>query len=789
MSWGLWGLHTAAQHATWQRTPEGHHVWDSDDLDDAHGWRNFIQDGTDKPVYLYRVQPHTPPVFDSDDTGHSTSSAVVKELVHDPTAPSPHTASTDGIRYAHVIEADVAEDLLRLAMGWRGDAPQDLTFKHVHDPESSSFMGQDKLTAHTPDGGEVGQLHWLPSGEISWISVNGDHTGRDIGRAMVDHAITHHHPDIHHSSELTPSGRRWVEQNPIGQTTARLAMPAPLPQGIQFRPFDRGDEISQQLGWKHPNVSHQIGPGVAAYLPGNHVPVGHIEWLDDRDADVAEQFGEPPINPGEVSYINVDDPLRRQSIGTALFDHAQAHEPRVHHSEDRTELGKRWVNHEQSRNSVTAGLVRTAAELAHEYAQQLHDEFHDWARNDADWLHGGKTTDIPDYTRPMGGPLCYWENIEKFLKDRYPAVHRDYRFGEETARPVLDNKRVTFPPMHAGDHEPYETGPEAVARHGYDPKQVAAGMMYLHTWSHGGQPTGYEREQKLLSRDLDRLTDVFDKRQQMQQGYEERQTTAGLHGDLPENITFQHHSDDSPPFPDVIDPRMTVWAADSGTVSAHDGDQMIGYMRWRTDNHPRRKGEIKEIRVHPDYQRRGVGTAMFDWVTDKIDPDLKHSNNLSDEGRAFADAEDARPLAQERYEAWRNGQPMPKRFAMAWDEWSPQIKHMEPVPGDGYSSSGDLGIYYIDHNAETGGNEDDSQLAYSVLPNHVDVHGIYTNDKFRERGVAESMMRRLHQDYPDHQIRPGNMTNDGQAFHDRMLDKEPDARGVITAGRNGDPRR
>ncbi len=448
---------------------------------------------------------------------------------------------------------------------------------------------------------------------------------------------------------------------------SRLAMPAPLPQNLTFHHHTDVDTVPDETGydedndeyWEYPRF---FPPAVEARVNGEYV--GHITW---------DVIGHPDVD-GLVTDINVEEPHRRHGIATALFDEARRIEPKIHHSPERTELGKKWVDYEESRNArhaavtqnlvdrlhgefkdwhrqqpkgsifgggmigginewpnierflkdrypaahrgldmgyeeaghvlldghspmpymvdsgmdtrpyetgpeaeathgydpkeIAAGmlllhnktdrlrgdmsqedqarlndiaqkryqmqraheqrqqlgaLIKTAAELAHEYARQLHDEFHDWARNDADWLHGSKTTDVPDYTKPMGGPLCYWENVEKFLKDRYPAVHRDYRFGEETARPVLDNKRVTFPPMHAGDHEPYETGPEAVARHGYDPKQVAAGMMYLHTWSHGGQPTGYEREQKLLSRDLNRLTDIFDKRQQMQRTYEQRQ--------------------------------------------------------------------------------------------------------------------------------------------------------------------------------------------------------------------------------------------------------------------------
>ena len=170
--------------------------------------------------------------------------------------------------------------------------------------------------------------------------------------------------------------------------------------------------------------------------------------------------------------------------------------------------------------------------------------------------------------------------------------------------------------------------------------------------------------------------------------------TAGLHGDLPENITFQHHPAGFDPFPDVIQPNVPV-SSSYPTVSAHDGDKMIGHIQWRDDGHPRRDNEIWDLRVHPDYQRRGVGTALFDWTTDKINPDLKHSDNLSDEGRAFAEAENRRPLADERYEAWRNGQPMPKRFA-AFDpdalheQARTELGHLNNYLRDGVHSGVDM---------------------------------------------------------------------------------------------------
>jgi hypothetical protein len=181
-----------------------------------------------------------------------------------------------------------------------------------------------------------------------------------------------------------------------------------------------------------------------------------------------------------------------------------------------------------------------------------------------------------------------------------------------------------------------------------------------------------------------------------------------------------------------------------------------------------------------------VATALFDWTTDKINPDLKHSNNLSDEGRAFAEAEDRRPLAEERYEAWRNGQPMPKRFAMAWDHWAPQIK-------GGCDNGCDhdrmmMGEYSIDHPNGSGPQPGDLmpgikgrsllQFAHDIGASgkpELYVSGVHVDENHRRDGVAEALMRRLHQDHPTTPINPGFTTDDGQGLLDGLKKRVPGA--------------
>lgn len=171
---------------------------------------------------------------------------------------------------------------------------------------------------------------------------------------------------------------------------------------------------------------------------------------------------------------------------------------------------------------VLQGVHKTAADLVKDYTDNLYKEFHDWATQ-----RGVVPVGFPaghedewDYTKPMGGPLTYWDNIEGFFKERYPEAYRGFNMAEEKARPLMDTGYCGWSDQ-TRQAKPYETGPEAEAKYGYDPRQLAAGMMYLHTWSHSQNPqTGWRGDK--LSRDIDRLSDIFQKRVDMQEKARQR---------------------------------------------------------------------------------------------------------------------------------------------------------------------------------------------------------------------------------------------------------------------------
>lgn len=100
--------------------------------------------------------------------------------------------------------------------------------------------------------------------------------------------------------------------------------------------------------------------------------------------------------------------------------------------------------------------------------------------------------------------------------------------------------------------------------------------------------------------------------------------TAGANGDLP---------------PMTMEPFDTPWS--NGIMARHAGDgRPLGHLHWYPD------GEIETVRTHPDFLRRGVGTAMlkhaqaYPNVYESGKP-IHHSNELTGAGRGWANSDPA----------------------------------------------------------------------------------------------------------------------------------------------------
>ena len=142
---------------------------------------------------------------------------------------------------------------------------------------------------------------------------------------------------------------------------------------------------------------------------------------------------------------------------------------------------------------------------------RLQSEFTDWWNN----LKSGNAIWKP--------PFDDWGHIEDFLKENYAAAHRGLDMGMEAAQPLIDEQARG----HFGDHVPlkdyYPSGPEAIAEYGYDPKEIAAGMLLLHNEAHG-------HREDLAQMDHDRLYEIAQKRYKMQRDFEQR--AAGVDQDV-----------------------------------------------------------------------------------------------------------------------------------------------------------------------------------------------------------------------------------------------------------------
>lgn len=278
-----------------------------------------------------------------------------------------------------------------------------------------------------------------------------------------------------------------------------------------------------------------------------------------------------------------------------------------------------------ARDRVTA-QAKTAPDLVKDYTDSLSKEFHDWAKEQpyvpVGFLKDDPLVKNPDYSQPMGGPLAYWENIEGFLQDRYPAVHRGFAYGQESAAATLDGQRVNFPPRHEGFHPPYETGPEAVEKYGYDPRQVAAGFMYLHSLSHS-------RAQR-IPRDIDRLSEIFQKRQQMQRDYEKRQVTAGYGDPMGE----QDWNEIYPTLPDTIHRGIGVSLPDDLHRMVHDPSIPVEQRAVALLKHI----NTPEARVSPwgNDSREGLGTSWSGYDGVAEDFARQSASQLTDHNQSQA---------------------------------------------------------------------------------------------------------------------------------------------------------
>jgi hypothetical protein len=150
--------------------------------------------------------------------------------------------------------------------------------------------------------------------------------------------------------------------------------------------------------------------------------------------------------------------------------------------------------------------------LADETIDRVRSEFRDWYEKKN-----------PAYSPESAAQ--HWTNIENFFADHYPATHRGLTYGYENARPLLKQKNDAYW-GDIPDADPYETGPEAVETHGYDPAEIAAAGLYLHN-------EGRWNRREFQNSDRNLLMKVIRERHKMEQARNSRPRQLMLPLDLP----------------------------------------------------------------------------------------------------------------------------------------------------------------------------------------------------------------------------------------------------------------
>jgi glutaredoxin-like protein NrdH len=636
------------------------------------------------PAYVVKVDEENYPtdhLFDTPpgpDTGHRRIGPTVQGIVS-----GSHTANWDsGI--SHKDQGREGVYTVNDGGYKAGDLWYTLAGGKVH---------VDSITVH-PDyrGGGVGQslverLHQdFPTHKINPGTTT--QAGHDFMRRMqqlphlADAFDPDWEPDIfpphagnaydqHHINRLDPE--YYQDDDNDGRHTAST-------DGIRHAHLFETDvaEDLMKLGMPKP----EIDPRQFSYAPDGDRDTFSL-YDDPDDPDTENPLSEMFVFPhGEIEHIQTRPDARRQGYGTALFDWARGQRPDITHSDNQSEEGALWRAHEESRqrtampatppeyksnewydddyeawyDDVDKGFNEPIKQLT----DRLHKEFTDWATplvEKTEWPYGGKWKPEP------ADLVGEWPYVERFLKDKYPAVHRGFDMGREEALSLATD---TVDKNYQNKHhtQGYPTGPDAIAQYGYDPKEIAAGMLMLHT------PAGT----KHVTPTKDVLNDIFQKRQRMQRQYDERTKTA-MPAPLPQGVTFHYHPTDETTPPTIYAPAIEA---------RHDG-KTVGKLEWfgpHETNPNLPHGEINMVEVHPDYRRHNIATTMFDHAR-RIDPAVKHSPGKTGLGRAWAEYEQSRRASRT---ASRLAMPAPK-----FPDFGHQLPHVGPMPGtdpdDGHDES------------------------------------------------------------------------------------------------------
>lgn len=538
------------EQSGWQGRPNW--VWLENHPEFVSGWAQ--RDGRN---HIYLVEPHDGP-YPWNGTAQmgwvANGATVLKKISEDGRVPREYYDLYHDTARRHWEERNA-----RLAMAWDQWAPQVRNdfYKHI------SPGGLGKLSHYCEPGGCTASrnsvsAYWIDHGQgrhshltfthypqENTIDVNLLGTHEDFQRDGVAEALIRRLHQDHPGMSINPGGMTGQGRAFHDRMIDKIPEARDVLARIAAVTGDLVDRLSDEYHQWWDRNSHALPPnpyavryeeekqrGPLGYWPHieaflrERYPAAHQGFsygledaqaaLDDKDADSNRGRQDDPLKwlkgrryesgPEAVATHGYDP---SEIAAAFVLLHNQSHPNRDGMAEkDQQRLVDIFVKRQRMQRDYDR-RQQTAA-VTQDMVDRLHDEFHQWIKDeDIDWEDG--------HYEPERGPVGDWDLVEGFLADRYPAAHKGHNFGVEQVGPVLDGKEpdYDYEYFHEPDFSPYETGPEAIARHGYDPREVAASMLLLHNRS---DPLRGE----LAQADQDRLTDIFRKRQRMQRDYERR---------------------------------------------------------------------------------------------------------------------------------------------------------------------------------------------------------------------------------------------------------------------------
>ncbi len=476
--------------------------------------------------------------------------------------------------------------------GLNGDLPTGISYRHeIRDWHDDGDVQHFLWATHPEAGTLYGVEHLL--GWITWtnrtidgVTVVPDYKRRGVATELLRRArqIT---PGIQHSDSFSPEGWAW------SRVTAGLR--GDLPEGLTFVDGGPGD-LPEDYPWRAATSGeHEI----RAILNGK--VIGQIMWLTHVNPVAG-------IKVGHISRAGVMGDYQRRGIASEMLRRARAIDPTVHHSHTLTDEGKAWSEkvaglpsliHRGVRYTLTEANVTAWAESNPEKrAQILLDSIQrgrtdeglgrHWS-TDQHWAREWATRHINVETDPVIHAVL--TIVDPGVAETDPDVLRERGVGQYQDEPEVT--LVPGTPVHVVSLSWYSTGAD---------EWITQPVSLHRTASAEDEAIAAWRANNLVKHDGE-----------------------------PGHPAIDHFGVPVRPKPLFVNGReveVRPNRAVPNLLHAEIDGHIVGTISWS-------EGTIDRVEVDPAHQREGIATFLLAHARWK-EPGLSHSDNLTPEGRAWA---------------------------------------------------------------------------------------------------------------------------------------------------------